>query len=307
MRVLACPASLKGVLDASAAADALREGFRLAGVGCDTLPLADGGEGTLDAIHAARGGAWHEAQVEDAFGRPRTARWLLLDDGTAVVEAAEAIPLDPAGSTSRTPPAAASACSCGRSAARAGSSSGSAGRRTWTRAPGCSTCSPRCPLPRWSRATSTRRWSRRRGCSARRRGRLPRTSRRWRSGSPRRGSRTCPAAARPGASAPPSPRSAPSSGPARRSCSTSSASIRGPTSSSSPARARSTGRPPAERRRGRSRAAARRRGVRCVVFGGRVEAPLPGAETVALSGDPARAADDLVELGRRLGSGLDRV
>jgi glycerate kinase len=41
-------------------------------------------------------------------------------------------------------------------------------------------------------------------------------------------------------------------------------------------------------------------GVRCVVFGGRVLAPLPGAETVALSGDPARAGDDLAELGLRL-------
>ena len=40
--------------------------------------------------------------------------------------------------------------------------------------------------------------------------------------------------------------------------------------------------------------------VRCVAFGGRVFVALPGAETVALSGDPARAADDLVELGRRL-------
>lgn len=34
--------------------------------------------------------------MHDAFGRPRRARWLALDDGTAVVEAAEAIPLDPA-------------------------------------------------------------------------------------------------------------------------------------------------------------------------------------------------------------------
>jgi glycerate 2-kinase len=33
--------------------------------------------------------------VHDAFGRPRTADWALLDDGTAVVEAARAIPLDP--------------------------------------------------------------------------------------------------------------------------------------------------------------------------------------------------------------------
>jgi len=32
-----------------------------------------------------------------------------------------------------------------------------------------------------------------------------------------------------------------------------------------------------------------------------VEAELPGAETVALSGDPGRAAADLEELGERLG------
>ena len=33
--------------------------------------------------------------MADAFGRVRRARWLELPDGTAVVEAAEAIPLDP--------------------------------------------------------------------------------------------------------------------------------------------------------------------------------------------------------------------
>jgi glycerate kinase len=42
-------------------------------------------------------------------------------------------------------------------------------------------------------------------------------------------------------------------------------------------------------------------GVRCVVFGGRVEAQLSGVETVALSGDPDRAEADLEELGERLG------
>jgi glycerate kinase len=45
-------------------------------------------------------------------------------------------------------------------------------------------------------------------------------------------------------------------------------------------------------------------GVRCVVFGGVVAVPLPGAESCVLSGDPARAFDDLVELGVRLGAGL---
>ena len=40
--------------------------------------------------------------------------------------------------------------------------------------------------------------------------------------------------------------------------------------------------------------------TRCVVFGGVVEQDVPGAETVALSGDPAKARDDLVALGRDL-------
>jgi glycerate kinase len=42
-------------------------------------------------------------------------------------------------------------------------------------------------------------------------------------------------------------------------------------------------------------------GIRCVVFGGRVEAALPDAEAVALSGDASRAEADLLELGERLG------
>lgn len=42
-------------------------------------------------------------------------------------------------------------------------------------------------------------------------------------------------------------------------------------------------------------------GVRCVAFGGVVRAPLEGAETVSLSGDPARAREDLRELGALLG------
>jgi glycerate 2-kinase len=93
-RALACPASLKGVLPARAAAAALADGLRT-WADADELPVADGGEGTLDALHQALGGDWREVDVSDALGRPRRARWLLLSDGTAVVEAAEAIPLDP--------------------------------------------------------------------------------------------------------------------------------------------------------------------------------------------------------------------
>ena len=96
MRVLACPASLKGALTAGDAAAALAVGLRrVPGVDVEELPVADGGEGTLEALAQAGGGVWRDADVHDAFGRPRRARWLQLEDGTAVVEAAEAIPLDP--------------------------------------------------------------------------------------------------------------------------------------------------------------------------------------------------------------------
>ncbi len=93
MRALASPASLKGVLSAGQAAAALAEGLRSGGVEALELPVADGGEGTLDVLAASLGGEWREAEVSDPLGRPVLARWLLLDDGTALVESAEAIGL----------------------------------------------------------------------------------------------------------------------------------------------------------------------------------------------------------------------
>jgi glycerate 2-kinase len=93
-RALASPASLKGVLSAREAAGALAEGLRV-WASADELPVADGGEGTLDVLHASLGGSWRTVTVGDAFGAPRRARWLELPNGTAAVEAAEAIALDP--------------------------------------------------------------------------------------------------------------------------------------------------------------------------------------------------------------------
>ena len=93
MRALLCPASLKGVLSARDAAAALADGVRTAGAEAVEVPVADGGEGTADALHAALGGEWREAVVSDPLGRPVSARWLLLPGGCAVVEAASAIGL----------------------------------------------------------------------------------------------------------------------------------------------------------------------------------------------------------------------
>src|ERR687887_1710659 len=93
-RALACPASLKGVLGADEAAAALAEGLR---TWCevDEQPVADGGDGTLEVLHAALGGEWRTADVHDAFGRARRAPWLELGNGGAAVESAQVIPLDP--------------------------------------------------------------------------------------------------------------------------------------------------------------------------------------------------------------------
>jgi glycerate kinase len=90
MRALACPSSLKSVLSAREAAEALAEGFARAGVDCVRMPLADGGEGTVDALCDTIA----EVDAEDAYGRPRTAR-VGQRDGATFVEAAQAIPFDP--------------------------------------------------------------------------------------------------------------------------------------------------------------------------------------------------------------------
>ena len=93
MLLLAAPASLKGVLGAREAAAALGRGARSVGCDVDECPVADGGEGTADALYGALGGEWRSASVSDPLGRPVEAAWLLLPDGSAVVESAAAIGL----------------------------------------------------------------------------------------------------------------------------------------------------------------------------------------------------------------------
>jgi glycerate 2-kinase len=93
VRALASPASLKGVLSAREAAAGLGEGLRAGGAEAEEVPVADGGEGTLDVLHGALGGEWREAVVFDPLGREVRARWLILPGGVAAVEAAEAIGL----------------------------------------------------------------------------------------------------------------------------------------------------------------------------------------------------------------------
>jgi glycerate kinase len=56
----------------------------------EELPLADGGEGTLDALVAALGGSRRTVTVTGPLGDPVDAEWALLPGGVAVVEMARA-------------------------------------------------------------------------------------------------------------------------------------------------------------------------------------------------------------------------
>lgn len=90
--ILCAPDSFKGTLTALEAAEAMSRGVRdvLPGAQVRLLPLADGGEGSLDVLHQAAGGVLHRAVVEGPLGDPVEAHWLELPDNVAVIEMAQA-------------------------------------------------------------------------------------------------------------------------------------------------------------------------------------------------------------------------
>ncbi|MHB8659108.1 MAG: glycerate kinase family protein [Solirubrobacteraceae bacterium] len=90
-RALVAPDDFKGTFTAPQVAGAIAAGLRYAGVEADELPIADGGDGTIDALLLSLGGEQHTARVHDPLGRLIDARWAMLADGaTAVVEMAQA-------------------------------------------------------------------------------------------------------------------------------------------------------------------------------------------------------------------------
>ncbi|KZS67097.1 MAG: glycerate kinase [Mycobacterium pseudokansasii] len=86
MRALVAPDKFKGSLSATEVADNLAHGLAATGVHTVTLPLADGGDGSVAAAVAA-GMRPHPCTVADALGRPHTAT-IAVDAETAVVEVA---------------------------------------------------------------------------------------------------------------------------------------------------------------------------------------------------------------------------
>jgi glycerate 2-kinase len=91
MRVLVAPDSFGGTLTAVEAAAAIAAGWHdvVATDEIDLAPMSDGGPGFVDVLHAGLGGERVTLTVDDPLGRPVTAA-LLVADGTAYVESAQA-------------------------------------------------------------------------------------------------------------------------------------------------------------------------------------------------------------------------
>jgi glycerate 2-kinase len=89
-RVLVAADSFKGTFRSAEVNAAIAEAFQRAGWTAESLAVADGGEGTMEALVSALGGTYRTARASDPLGRAVDARWALLGDGRAVVEAAEA-------------------------------------------------------------------------------------------------------------------------------------------------------------------------------------------------------------------------
>lgn len=93
MRILVAPNAFKESLSAREAAEAVARGLERGMPGCDLVlcPLADGGDGTAEALAVATGGRMLTHRVAGPLGDPVEARWALLGDGTtACIEMAEA-------------------------------------------------------------------------------------------------------------------------------------------------------------------------------------------------------------------------
>ncbi|SDI46411.1 glycerate kinase [Pseudomonas flavescens] len=92
MKIVIAPDSFKESLSASDVAQAIARGWLAVYPDAEIAlcPMADGGEGTVDAVLAATGGERRELRVQGPLAMPVQAHWGWLGDGTAVIEMAAA-------------------------------------------------------------------------------------------------------------------------------------------------------------------------------------------------------------------------
>ena len=93
MRVIVAPDSFKGSVSALGVAEAMARGIRAVypEASIHLVPIADGGEGTVEALVAATGGTLRHTEVRGPLGDPVRAHWGVSGDGaTAYIEMASA-------------------------------------------------------------------------------------------------------------------------------------------------------------------------------------------------------------------------
>lgn len=90
--IVLAPDSFKGSISSVDAAAAIEKGLRqvLPNASIVSIPMADGGEGTTDALLSSVGGELFSLSVTGPLGEPVTAVWARLADGSAVIEMASA-------------------------------------------------------------------------------------------------------------------------------------------------------------------------------------------------------------------------
>ena len=91
-KVVVASDSFKGCLSSAQVADAVAEGVHEVFPECEVVKLsvADGGEGTMDALMAALAGESRKVTVNDPLGKPVAASYVLINGKTAVIEMASA-------------------------------------------------------------------------------------------------------------------------------------------------------------------------------------------------------------------------
>ncbi|MDN5566514.1 MAG: glycerate kinase [Psychrobacter sp.] len=92
MKILIAPDSFKESLSALEVCQSIQSGFKqvFPEANYTLLPMADGGEGTLEVLSYALDGQWQQVAIHDPMMRPISAKYLLLANHTAVIEIAEA-------------------------------------------------------------------------------------------------------------------------------------------------------------------------------------------------------------------------
>lgn len=95
MKILIATDSFKGSLSSSEAARAISDGIKsvLPSAVTECIPVADGGEGSLDAVMTACGGTRRRITVNSPLGNPIKAEYLVTEEGSAFIESAEAVGL----------------------------------------------------------------------------------------------------------------------------------------------------------------------------------------------------------------------